>query len=60
MSQSIKQTAIEALSQLPEQASIDEMMYRLYVIQKIEKGREDVRAGNVISHEDLKKEIEKW
>jgi predicted transcriptional regulator len=60
MAQSIKQTAIDALAKMPEQASIDEMMYRLYVIQKIEKGREDVKAGNVISHEDLKKEIEKW
>jgi hypothetical protein len=35
-------------------------MYRLYVIDKVRKGREAVHRGEVISIEDLKKEIESW
>lgn len=57
---SLKQDALASLQQLPEDAGIDEMMYRLYVLDKIHKGREAVEQGRVISHEDLRREIEKW
>lgn len=58
--QPLKQEAIEAISTLPDDADIDEIMYRLYVLDKIRKGREDVANGNVISAEELQREIEKW
>jgi hypothetical protein len=35
-------------------------MYRLYVVDKVRKGREAVKRGEVVSIEDLKKEIESW
>jgi hypothetical protein len=35
-------------------------MYRLYVIDKIRMGREAGIRGDVLSTDDLKKEIEKW
>jgi len=43
-----------------EPESIDEIMYRFYVIDKIRKGREAADNGEVISDEELRKEIEKW
>jgi predicted transcriptional regulator len=58
--QTLKQEAIEAISRLPETASVDEMMYELYVIDKISKGREAARQGETISTEELKKEIRSW
>ena len=58
--QTLKQEAIELISKMPEQADIDEIMYRLYAMDKIRKGREAGERGNVISIHDLKKEIEKW
>ena len=58
--QPLKQEAIEAISTLPDDADIDEIMYRLYVLDKIRKGREDVANGNVISAEELQREIEQW
>ena len=58
--QSLKQEALESLRHLPEEADIDEIMYRLYVIDKLRKSRNAVERGEVISHEDLKREIEKW
>lgn len=59
-SQTLKQEALESLRHLPEDADIDEIMYRLYVIDKIRKGREAVVQGDVISHEGLKREIDQW
>ena len=58
--QPLKQEAIEAISTLPDDADIDEIMYRLYVLDKVRKGREDVANGNVISAEELQREIEQW
>ena len=56
----LKQEALTAISQLPETADVDMMMYRLYVVDKIMKGREAVEKGETISAEDLKREIESW
>jgi hypothetical protein len=49
-----------AIAQLPETADVDTMMYRLYVIDKVMKGRNAVEKGETISAEDLKREIESW
>jgi len=58
--QSLKQEALESLRHLPDDADIDEIMYRLYVIDKLRKSREAIENGEVISHEELKREIEQW
>jgi len=56
----LKKDVLNAISRLPESADIDEIMYRLYVIDKVRKGEEAVKEGNTISVENLKKEIESW
>lgn len=58
--QSLKQEALDSLQQLPDDADIDEIMYRLYVLNKLRRSREAITCGEVISHEDLKREIEQW
>ncbi len=56
----VKQEIQQVLDGLPEDATIEDMMYRLYVRQKIEYAQEDVRAGRVISQEEVEKRMEKW
>ncbi len=58
--QTLKQEALESLQRLHEDADIDEIMYRLYVLNKLRKSREAIEQGQVISHDALKGEIEKW
>lgn len=58
--QTLKQEALESLQRLPEDVDIEEIMYRLYVIDKLRKSREAVAQGHVISHDDLMREIEQW
>lgn len=55
-----KQTAIEAIKNLPDEASFDDIMERLYFIQKIEAGLKDVEEGRVHSHEEVKKRLARW
>jgi hypothetical protein len=58
--QTLKQEAISALSSLPDTATVEDMMYRLYVIDKIHIGQEAAQRGEVISAQDLLKEVESW
>ncbi len=56
--ESLKQEALNVISKMPDSAEIDDIMYQLYVIDKVRKGREAVQRGEIITIEDLKKEIE--
>ena len=57
---SVKEEAIRAISKLPESASMDDIMYELYVIEKVKKGKEAAERGETVSVEELKKEMQKW
>jgi len=58
--ETLKDEALNAISKLPETANIDDIMYRLYVINKIRKGQEAVKEGKSISVESLKEEMKSW
>jgi len=58
--ESLKQEALNVISKMPDTAEIDDIMYRLCIIDKVRKGREAVQRGEVVSIEDLKREIESW
>ena len=57
---SLKNEALAAISSLQDDSSVDEIMYRIYVIDKIQKGQEAVASGKTITIEDLEKEIHSW
>ena len=56
----LRDEAIDVISKLPKSADIDEIMYRLYVIDKMNKGQEAIRDRKTVSLENLKKELETW
>ena len=58
--QAAKQDALEVISQLPDTADMEEIMYRLYVLNKVRKGQDDVEQDRLTPAEDLKHEIEQW
>jgi len=58
--ETLKQEAIRAITKLPENANIDDIMYELYVVDKVKKGREAVSRGESVSAEDLKREMQSW
>jgi hypothetical protein len=58
--ETLKEEAIEAISKLSDDATLDDIMYRLYVLDKVRKGKEAVEQGETISITDLKKEMQSW
>jgi len=46
---------------LPEQVDTEEVMYRLYLLEKIEAGEADIAEGRVLSHEEAVQRLtRKW
>jgi predicted transcriptional regulator len=52
---SAKQEAREVIEKLPESATWDEVMYELYVRQKIAEGLRAADEGRVVPHEEVKR-----
>ena len=52
-----KESARQLIDHLPDQATWDDIMYELYVKEKIEEGLKAVEEGRVVSHEDAKKRL---
>ena len=55
-----KQSAIKAIQTLPDDSSYEDIMEKLYFMQKVETGLKDVEEGRVVSHEEVKKRLSKW
>ena len=55
--QSLKEEAIKAISRLSDDATIDDIMYELYVKQKIEAGLQAVAEGRTVPHEEVKQRL---
>lgn len=53
--QTIKQTAHELIAHLPEQATWDDVMYTLYVRQKLERSLQAAKEGKVTSQDNARK-----
>ena len=56
----LKKEAINTIAQLPDDTDMDEIMYQLYVLDKIRKGQKAVEQGHTISSEELRREIDSW
>ena len=46
-----KENIIKMIKDLPNDVSLDEVMYHLYVRQKILRGLEDIEQGKTYSHD---------
>ena len=48
------------LEKLPDDASLNDIQYHIYVRQKIERGLDAIRKGNVIPQEEIEKRMARW
>ena len=48
---------MQVISNLPDTANIDDIMYKLYVIDKVQKGIGDVEQGRTITIKELEQEV---
>jgi len=57
----VKETVKALLDRLPDDCSLDDVLYHLYVIQAVEQGRADAEAGRTLSQEEVAETLRrKW
>ena len=55
-----KEEVKRLLELLPDDASLEDIQYHIYVRQKIERGLEDIEADRTISEEEFEARMSKW
>jgi hypothetical protein len=59
--QPAKATVRELLERLPDDCSLDDILYHLYVVQKVEPGLLNAASGDVVPHAVAMQELRrKW
>jgi len=55
-----KEEVRRLLDQLPDDTTLDDIQYHIYVRQKIDRGLDEVATGQTLSEEEFDKRIAKW
>jgi len=55
-----KEKAVQAVQALPDDATLEDAMERLFLLAKIEKGLQQADAGQLIPHEKVKERMAQW
>ena len=52
-----KDRILEAVRELPDDATVEDAMERLYFLAKVEEGLRQADAGETLSHEEVRKRL---
>jgi predicted transcriptional regulator len=55
-----KEQVQEILERLPDDASLEDIQYHIYVRQKIQQSLDDVESGRTVPHEEVQRRLAKW
>ena len=56
----IKEQAIELIRTLPDDCTLEDIQYHLYVRAKVERGIKAIDEGQVVSQEEAEKKVKEW
>ena len=55
-----KEAVLDALSRLPENASLEEITEELQIMADVRRGRADIAAGRTKTQEEVRQLVESW
>jgi predicted transcriptional regulator len=55
-----KQDVIEMLQRMPDDVTLEDIMYAISVRQHVDEGLRDIAEGRTVSHEEVKRSLAKW
>lgn len=56
----IKEEAIDLIKSLPDDCTLEDIQYHLYVREKVERGIRAIDEGRVVSQEEAEKKVKEW
>jgi len=57
---SAKQEVGQLLDQLPDDATLEDIQYHVYVLEKVRRGRMDVDAGRYSTTDQAREQLARW
>jgi predicted transcriptional regulator len=57
---SLKQNAIQVIGALPEDANYEAVTEELAILAALDEGEEDIHAGRIVSHDEVKNRLASW
>ena len=45
---------------LPDDSTVEDIQYHLYVLEKIRRGRDDIKNGRSLTQAQAKERLQKW
>jgi predicted transcriptional regulator len=58
--ESAKEEAIQLIRRLPDDTTLEDIQFHLYVQQKVRRGMQDVEEGRVYTQEEVEKRMKRW
>ncbi|HEV2694525.1 MAG TPA: hypothetical protein VG347_16650 [Verrucomicrobiae bacterium] len=55
-----RQLILEAVQQMPEEASAEEILNELAMLASIQRGREQIKRGEGVPHSEVLKRFNSW
>jgi hypothetical protein len=55
-----KDTVLDLIKGLPEDATLEDIQYHLYVLQRVDRGLKEVEEGRVLSEAEMEERFSKW
>jgi len=55
-----KQDVEQLLNKLPDDCSVEDIQYHLYVLGKVRRGLEDTRVNGTLSQQEVETRLSKW
>lgn len=55
-----KDEVLEMLRQMPDEVDVEELIYRLYLLEKLAAAEADIAAGRTLSAEEVKAQTVSW
>lgn len=56
----LKEVAIETIKRLPDECSLEDIMYELDFVAQVLEGLRDAEAEKLLTTEELLKRVEQW
>jgi len=56
----VKEQAIRIIESLPEDCTLEDIQYHLYVREKVERGMRAIDEGETLSQAEAEKKVREW
>ena len=58
--QTAKEVTLEVLNSLPDDCTLDDIQYQLFVRRSVQRGLRDIEEGRVIPVEEMERRVGQW